>query len=219
MADQLAFDWPTGVALGPDDFFVSEANAQAFAMLSAPETWPEHKLVVTGPKGCGKSHLAGVFQSQTDGQILHAADLSPDFQSAEKTVIIEDMEMLPHASEEAVFHLHNHLRNTGGTLLLTAETPPSRWSIALPDLASRMQAATVVQIANPDDALLSALLMKLFADRQIMPKPDLVAYLSSRIERSFAAAAHIVAQLDAAALTDGRKINKALARALLDNPS
>jgi chromosomal replication initiation ATPase DnaA len=186
-------------------------------MLSAPETWPERKLVIVGQMGCGKSHLARIFQSQTDGFVVQAADLAPDFQSTEKTVIIEDMEALPHASEEAVFHLHNHLRNTGGTLLMTAETPPSRWPIALPDLASRMQAASIVQIANPDDALLSALLMKLFADRQIMPKPDLVAYLSTRIERSFAAAAEIVARLDAAALADGRKINKALARALLDN--
>ncbi len=77
MADQLAFEWPTGVALGPDDFFVSEANTQAFAMLSAPETWPEHKLVVTGPAGCGKSHLAGIFRSQTDGLLMQAADVSP----------------------------------------------------------------------------------------------------------------------------------------------
>ena len=217
MADQLAFDWPTGVALGPDDFFVSEANARAFAMLGAPETWPERKLVLTGPVGCGKSHLAGVFRTQTDGLLLAAADLPTEFQTAAATVIMEDMEQLPRASEEAMFHLHNHLRSTGGTLLMTARTPPSRWPIALPDLASRMQAANVTQIADPDDALLSALIMKLFADRQIMPKADLVKYLTTRIERSFAAAADIVARLDAAALADGRKINKALAADLLDN--
>ncbi|MDP5084719.1 MAG: DnaA/Hda family protein [Yoonia sp.] len=219
MANQLAFDWPTGVALGPDDFFVSEANAQAYAMLCAPDTWPERKLVLTGPKGCGKSHLAGIFLSQNDGVLLAAADLPADFRTPAQTVIIEDMEQLPQSAEEALFHLHNHLRSTGGTLLLTAETPPSRWPITLPDLASRMQAATVTQIANPDDALLSALIMKLFADRQIIPKADLVGYLAKRIERSFAAAADIVARLDAAALAEGRKINKALAADLLDKAS
>lgn len=217
MPDQLAFDWPTGVALGPDDFFVSEANAKAFAMLSAPDTWPERKLAIIGPKGSGKSHLARVFEGQTDAVLHKACDLAGGFQTAATTVIIEDMERLPRSAEEPVFHLHNNLRNAGGLLLLTSCLPPSRWPIALPDLASRMQATTVAQIENPDDALLSALIMKLFADRQINPQPNLVQYLAARIERSFAAAADIVARLDAAALAQGRKINTALAAELLDN--
>lgn len=216
MADQLAFDWPTGVALGPDDFFVSEANAQAFAMVNAPYTWPESKLVVTGPSGSGKSHLAGVFASHNDAEVVHACDITADFTTDAEAIVIEDMQTLPAASEEAVFHLHNNLRAKGGILLMTADAPPSRWPIALPDLASRMQATTITTIAAPDDALLSALIMKLFADRQISPKPDLVRYLSTRIERSYAAASKIVAALDAAALAQGRKINKALAGDLLD---
>lgn len=217
MPDQLVFDWPTGVALGPDDFFVSEANAQAFAMLGTPATWPERKLALIGPKGSGKSHLARVFQGQSGAELVQATTLDPDFQSNATTIIIEDIENLSAGSEEALFHLHNNLRNAGGTLLLTSDTPPSRWAIALPDLASRMQATTVVQITNPDDALLSALIMKLFADRQINPQPHLVQYLATRIERSYAAAADIVARLDTAALAQARKINKTLAAELLDN--
>lgn len=217
MPDQLSFDWPTGVALGPDDFFVSEANAQAFAMLNAPDSWPEHKLAVVGPDGCGKSHMARIFQAQNNAQLIQAADITAAFRSSADAVVIEDMENLPRPAEEALFHLHNDLRSTGRALLMTAKTPPSRWPIILPDLASRMQAATVVQIENPDDGLLSALLMKLFADRQISPKPALVKYLTTRIERSFAAAADIVGRLDSAALAQGRKINKQLARDLLDN--
>ncbi|SFR34611.1 dnaA protein [Yoonia tamlensis] len=216
MAEQLTFRWPTGVALGPNDYFVSAANAQAFAMLTAPQSWPDRKLVIVGPKGSGKSHLARIFQTQHNAQTIKAAMLPADFQPSASSVIVEDMENLPATAQEAMFHLHNHLRNTGGTLLMTAQVPPTRWQIALPDLASRMQACTITQIDNPDDALLSALIMKLFADRQIMPKPALVQYLTTRIERSFAAAADIVARLDAAALANGRKINKTLAAELLD---
>lgn len=217
MADQLAFDWPTGVALGPDDFFVSKANAQAYAMIGSPEAWPERKLALIGPEGSGKSHLARVFQAQSDALLVAADSMAAGFRTDASTVIIEDMETLAQSAEEAVFHLHNNLRNAGGALLLTSGQPPSRWPIALPDLASRMQATTVAQIDNPDDALLSALIMKHFADRQINPQPALVQYLSTRIERSFAAAATIVERLDAAALAQRRKINTALAAELLDN--
>ncbi len=217
MADQLTFDWPSGVALGPADFFVAEANAQAAAMLAAPESWPERKLVVVGPAGCGKSHLARIFQFETDAALLRARAMKPGFATSADCVVVEDMEHLPQEAEETLFHLHNNLRASGRTLLMTARTPPSRWPLKLPDLRSRMEAATIVQIADPDDALLSALIMKLFADRQIMPKPDLVSYLVKRIERSFAAASDIVRRLDETALADGRSINRALAAELLDN--
>jgi chromosomal replication initiation ATPase DnaA len=216
MPDQLAFDWPTGVARGPDDFFVSQANAQAFAMVTTPDSWPEGKLALTGPSGAGKSHLAGIFSTSHEAVTLNAATMPVDYKTSASAVVIENMDTLPQTSEEAVFHLHNNLRANGGLLLMTAETPPARWPIALPDLESRVQATTVVTIASPDDALLSALIMKLFADRQISPKPDLVTYLASRIERSYAAAATIVNALDTAALAQGRKINKALAADLLD---
>ena len=97
MAEQLTFNWPTGVALGPNDFFVSGANAQAFAMLTAPQSWPDRKLVIVGPKGCGKSHLARIFQIQNAAQTIDAASLPPDFQPDANCVIVEDMETLPTA--------------------------------------------------------------------------------------------------------------------------
>ena len=216
MADQLAFDWPSGVAWGPDDFFVSDANARAFAMIEAPQSWPDGKLALVGPSGAGKSHLARIFRGARNAEVIAAAEMPITFQIDAKAVIVEDVENLPQQSEEALFHLHNNLRADGGLLLLTSDRPPARWPIRLPDLASRMQAATVIEIDNPDDALLTALIMKLFADRQIIPKPELVQYLVPRIERSFAAAAQIVEALDAASLAQGRKINKPLAAELLD---
>jgi len=218
MPQQLAFDWPMRVALGREDFFVSDANARAFAMVSAQDSWPEGKLAVVGPKGSGKTHLARVFAQNTGAILLRAAEIAPDFSQPEAHhVVIEDMERLPRAAEEAVFHLHNHLRGRG-RLLLTSDRAPSRWAIALPDLASRMQATTVSGIDDPDDRLLGAVMMKLFQDRQIAPPPALITYLVSRIDRSFAAAARMVADLDAAALAQGREVNVPLARALLDNP-
>ncbi len=216
MAEQLTFDWPQGVALGADDFFVSDANAQAYAMVLAPATWPERKLALIGPCGSGKTHLARILIGQTGGTAHHSSAL-PDLPQAGATVVIHDMHALPDHAQEHMFHLHNHLRNTGGSLLMTATCPPSRWDIALPDLASRMQAATVATIDQPDDALLQALFMKLFADRQISPAPELIRYLATRCERSFDAVAALVDRLDRIALEESRPITRALARRLLDN--
>jgi chromosomal replication initiation ATPase DnaA len=215
MARQLVFDWPTGVALEDADFFVSAANATAYAMIKAPSSWPHGKLALIGPAGSGKSHLARVFAAATGAEIITAATLAEGYLPA-TPVVVEDADRLPADREEALFHLHNAQLSAGLPFMVTGRTPPSRWDVALPDLASRLQAMTLGRIAAPDDALLAALIMKLFADRQVMPDMRVVDYLTSRIERSFAAAAAVVAALDSAALTLGKPVTVPLARTILD---
>lgn len=218
MAEQLHFDLPLHVALGPDDYFVSEANREAFAMVTGEADWPNGKLAVIGPEGSGKSHLARLWQVRTGALILKAQDLDPaaDLPEAGARVVLEDGNHLAPEAEEYLFHLHNHLAATGGLLLLTGRRAPARWPLALPDLASRLQATTVIPVADPDDLLLRAVLTKHFADRQLQPSPRLIDWLLPRIERSFASAAWIVAALDEAALSGGLVINQSLARVILD---
>ena len=219
MTGQLSFDLPVQVALGPDDFFVSASSERAFAMVTDWQGWPAGKLALIGPTGSGKSHLARAWQVLAGAQILQAAGLGTGPMPAPGAhLVVEDMATLPVAAEEHLFHLHNHLAQTGGRLLLTDVLPPSRWLIALPDLASRMQGTAVIRLDDPDDRLLAALLMKLFADRQLLPPPDVITYLAARIERSHAAAARVVAQLDAAGLAQGRGLTRAFVRSVLDKP-
>jgi len=216
MARQLTFDWPVGVSLGAADFVVSGANAAAYALVREPARWPEGKLVLTGPRGCGKSHLAQVFQHTRAARMVAAAELGRALPACDAPLIIEDMQDLPAGAQEPLFHLHNNLAAAGQPLLMTALTPPSRWDIALPDLASRMQATTPVAISDPDDALLQGLILKLFADRQLALTADVALYLARRIERSFAAAARAVARLDAAALAEKKPITRQFAARVLD---
>lgn len=220
MARQLTFDLPLREARGRGDFFVSESNATALAAIDGWQKWPGRKMVLTGPPGSGKSHLLQLWAEQADAVIVAAVDLAATDPAtvAGRNVGVEDAEAIagnPQA-EAAAFHLHNLVLAEGGHLLLTATRAPSRWGLSLPDLASRMEGTPVVAIEPPDEALLAAVLVKLFADRQIEPPETLIRYLVPRIDRSFAAAQDIVATLDETALAEGKPISRDLARQVLE---
>lgn len=220
MPRQLSFDLPARPALGRDDFFVSPANAEALATVEDWRDWPGGKLVLVGPKGAGKTHLAHVWAALSGARIVAAAELAAaDIPAlAARPVAVEDADRIAQdgAAEAALFHLHNLALAERRALLVTGRDAPGRWGLGLPDLESRLQAAGIVRLAAPDDALLSALLAKLFADRQLSPSPETITYLTRRIDRSFAAAARIVAKLDRAALAGKRPVTRALAAEVLD---
>lgn len=177
-------------------------------------------MVLTGPAGAGKTHLTYVWAESAGAQIIAACDLnSNDVPAlARGPVAVEDVPAIAHNADAqtALFHLHNMVLAEGHPLLLTGTGAVAQWGLALPDLISRLQGALEASIDAPDDALLSAVLVKLFADRQLMPPPDLVPYLLNRMDRSFAAANAVVAALDRTSLALKRPITRALAGQVLD---
>ena len=220
MAQQLSFDLPARLALERDDFFVSPSNALALALIDTVESWSNGKLLLIGPEGAGKTHLAHVWAAQSGAQIIAASDLTEDAVPAllQTPVVVEDADDIAgnYAIETALFHLHNLAQAEGQHLLITARSAPQRWALTLPDLASRLHAIQIAQLEAPDDTLLTALLMKLFVDRQLNPAPDVIPFLALRIDRSFAAAQSIVATLDKATLDAKRPLTRAFASAVLD---
>lgn len=217
MPEQLTFDLAVRPSLGRGDFFVSTANALALARLDAHDTWPNRKLVLVGPEGAGKTHLAHVWADEVGAKLIGAADLAElDIGAVDYPVVLDDADRIAPDAEVPLFHLHNHLAAASLPLLLTARTAPSRWTTALPDLRSRLEAAEVARIEAPDDALLAAVLMKLFNDRQLAVSPATITWLTTHMDRSFAEAARIVVALDKRALAEGRKVTRDLAAAVLD---
>lgn len=222
MAEQMTFDLPVKTAQGRDDFFVSPSNALAVEMLENWPKWPSRKLVLIGPKAAGKTHLAHVWATDIEAKIIAAKHLADtDFANLAQTPVV--VENIPEISadmpcQKALFHLHNMMQANGSPLLLTADSPPARWQLSLPDLQSRMSATSITTLSAPDDALLSAVLVKLFADRQISVQPKLISYLLKRMDRSLAATAALVLRLDQAALSKGSAITQKLAAQVLDNP-
>ena len=219
MAEQLAFPLPRLEARGRDAFFVAPANALAVRQVEGWRDWPERKLVLTGPEGSGKTHLAHVWATLSGARVVAARALAPAAipALAEGPVAVEDADRVAgHAqAETALFHLHNLVLANGRPLLLTARRAPRHWRLALPDLRSRIEATATATLEAPDDALLAAVLVKLFADRQIAPPPRLIEYCVRRMDRSFAAARKLVAELDARALATGRPLGIALAAEVL----
>lgn len=222
MAEQLTFDLPPDVARGRADFFTSPSNALAVAALEGWADWPGARMALVGPEGSGKSHLARIWAGDAKAEVIDGdrlADADPDA-LAQGNLCVEDADRAVGAdAERALFHVYNLMAERGHALVLTARQPPARWPVALPDLKSRLATLPCATIEAPDDALLSALLLKLFHDRQLAPPPNLVAYVLPRMERSFKAAQSLVSELDRLALARGVRITRALAGEVLDNPA
>jgi len=224
---QLALEFALRPAMGADDFLVADSNREAVVWLDRWPDWPAPALTLYGAAGRGKTHLAHVWRARVAGaggevRFLSEGDLAaalpPDLLRGARACIVEAVDRhaagVP-AAEKALFHLYNHLAEIGGHVLLTAATPPARWPLTLADLGSRLKAAPAVALAAPDDALIAAVLVKLFADRQLRVGAEVVDYIVLRMERSLAAARVLVAALDRAALADRRNITVPLVREVL----
>lgn len=220
-ARQLILDLPHRSAMGEADFLVAAPNAEAVAWIDRWPAWPSPALCLYGPAGCGKTHLSRIWAERAQAARLNGAALaSADLPAlaAAGAVALDDARAAagdPKA-EELLLHLYNMLKEAGGWLLATAEEPPARWKVKLPDLRSRLLAAPAAAVAQPDDQLLAAVLVKLFADRQIKIGAETVDFLLRRMERSFDAARRLVDTIDREALARRRPATLPFIRQLLN---
>ncbi|MEC9347640.1 MAG: DNA replication protein [Pseudomonadota bacterium] len=213
---QLAFDFGAPDRYDADQFLAGDSNAGALAWIARWPDWPGPALAIRGPEGAGKTHLVHIWAGRSDGTIVGGEDLDtaivPDL--AGRPVAVDDADRV--ADPRALLHLYNLQRESAAHLLLTGRAPVQDWARGLADLSSRLATAPLVQIDAPDDALLAALVVRHAAARQVHITPEAVRFLVARIERTFDAAARIVAALDRASLGTGRRITVPLARALLE---
>jgi chromosomal replication initiation ATPase DnaA len=215
---QLALALEHAENFAREDFLSGPSNAAALALVDTWPGWPHRTVMLIGPEGSGKSHLAAIWAQAAGARLVAAQALAEtDVPAALATgaVVVEDLSAGAF-DERALFHLLNLARQEQAFVLITARAPPLTFAIA--DLGSRLRALPVIAVAPPDDALLRALLVKLFGDRQVEVDESLIGYVATRIERSFAAARAIVARLDREALRQKRPLTRSFAAEILRIP-
>lgn len=216
---QLAFALPHAESLTRDNFLEGPANAAGLALVESWPDWPGRIMLLVGPEGSGKSHLAAIWAEQAGARSTMAHALTATAVPgalATGALVLEDLKSSAF-DERALFHLMNLTREEQAFVLMTARAAPTALEIELRDLRSRLRAVPVVSLLPPDDALFRALIIKFCADRQLTVDETVVSYLANRIERSYAAVRHAVELLDSEALRLGRPVTRALAAELLRN--
>jgi chromosomal replication initiation ATPase DnaA len=216
---QLAFTLPHAESLTRDNFLEGPANAAGLSQIDSWPDWPSRIMLLVGPEGSGKSHLAAIWAEQAGARSISAHALTAAAVPgalATGALVVEDLKSSDF-DERALFHLMNLATEEDAFVLITAREPLAAFKIELRDLRSRLRAVPVVLLLPPDDALFRALIVKFCADRQLTVDETVVSYLATRIERSYAAARVAVELLDTEALRLGRPVTRALAAELLRN--
>jgi len=199
------------------DFLCGPGNESALALIDRWTEWPARAIALIGPEGSGKSHLAAIWAKAAGGPVIagNAIDAPSVPQALSSGALaIEDADR-GALNEAALFHLLNLAQEQSAYVLITGRQAPATWRVKLPDLTSRLRVLPVAALEPPDDALLAAVLVKLFADRQLAVDERLIEFLVQRIERSFAAARAAVAELDREAMRLQRPVNRTLAAEIL----
>lgn len=211
-AEQLPLELAHDASRSRDDLVISDPLTAAVTIIDRWPDWKSPVVILCGPRGAGKSHLASIWRHQADAVDidLAQADNAVLEHARGRPILIEDIDRAAF-DETLLFHLINEVRQHGTSMLVTTRLWPAAWSVSLPDLRSRLRAATVVEIGEPDDELLSQVIVKLFADRQVAIDPRVVAYLVARMERSLETAQALVAEIDRMALSRRSRITTALA--------
>ena len=229
---QLPLEFYHRPYMSKDDFMPAACNFEAYRLIDSWPVWTYFAACIYGPEGCGKTHLANVFATNVARLTEHPYKV-PSIRAEQislplirknfeehKCLIIENLENL--SDQESLFHIYNLFRDEGGNILFTANTAPARLPITLPDLRSRLNILPAIEIKTPDNDLLSALLIKLFDDRQITPSPEVINYMLNNMQRSFSYARRLVEEIDNISLERKHAITISIVKeaiSVLDTPA
>lgn len=229
-AQQLPIDFVHKPFYERQDFMVAKSNLEAIKVIDEWPNWPYFAICIYGHAGSGKTHLAHIFMENVYKKTnspykipcINAKEVKIEniyrYFEENKCLVVENLD--EKVNEEAMFHLYNLYKNEGGYILFTANTAPARLSFKLPDLQSRLNSIPAVEIKEPDTELLSAVIVKQFADRQIVVSPEIINYIINNAQRSFAYITKLIEEVDNISIAKKRAVSIPLIKEsiiLIDN--
>jgi chromosomal replication initiation ATPase DnaA len=214
---QLLLPFPHAPGYDSRDFLPDSSNQEALAWLDTD--WPDQRLALFGPAGCGKSHLLHIWAERTGARVLTGQALTeqtlPELHSMPRNGALALDDADTASPDLLLLHLLNTARDQGVRVVLAGRSAPARWPVRLPDLSSRLRAITAVEIRPPSDDLLTTLLMRLLSDRQLSVAQPVQDWLLTHLPRSPSVLRQAVARLDRTSLVVGKPITRALAVRIL----
>lgn len=212
----FAFDWPDDMR--QENFIVSQTNQAVFSAVTQPHLWPFFCTVIHGAPSAGKTHLCQIFIANTGAVMIDADNLGQPHWQHHRAYAVDNIDQFigQGQAEEALFHLYNAAKANNDRLLITTTQSLSDLNFILPDLKSRLLASHLITVSLPDESILHALYTKLFNDRQMLVKPDVISYLVTHAERSFDMARYCVQELDRLALANGKAVTIPIVKTLLE---
>jgi len=224
---QLALDfrWDEAADMAA---YVPGANGEPVAAIRRAVVEPSQSIHLHGARGTGKSHLlqaaCGLATDAATTAVYLPIDQMRDW-SAEvldgleniRVVAVDDVDVIAGQQrwEEALFHLFNRLRDTGGVMLTAASAPPHEIGLSLPDLASRLQWGLVYRLRPLDDEGRAEALRRRATRRGLALPPESARYLLSRYPRDTRALLALLEELDVASLQAGRRLTVPFIREVL----
>ncbi len=224
--EQLIFNLNGKCGVGLENFFISKSNELAVNVVKNWKEWPTKKLLLIGPPGSGKSHLAEFWAEEVGADKISIGDIG-DFDivrlSEKRGLLIDNIDKLATLSfthqrivEEKLFYLLNLTMQTSCYFMMTSSTALSSWGLKLPDAISRLKTGVTAELFPPDDKLLVAVMLKQFDDKQIKVSPEFISFVSKRISRSFDSIREFVDLIDKLSLKRKRDITIPIASELIE---
>ena len=190
------------------NFFVNETNFYVFNALINNDT---KFSFLYGPKKSGKSYLAKIWLKNNNAiEYNNNYEALLNFRS---NILVDN---LIFYDEEKIFHLVNKCILNNSKILITSDIKINSIDFKFNDLSSRLKTFSNLEINQPNDEMLLAILTKLLVDKQfIINSNEIFEYILRRVDRSYEGINEIVKKLDILSLEKKRQLTIPLIKEIL----
>ncbi len=207
MTKQKIFNYKFYNDINEFDFFVNSTNSYSFNALINHDSKSSY---LYGPRKSGKSFLAQIWLKNNS-----AIQLQNNYElfSNNTNVLIDE---LTNFDQEKVFHIVNNCILNNFKILITSKYKINEINFKFNDLSSRLKTFSNLEINQPDDEMLLAILTKSLIDKQfVIHTKDIFEYILRRVNRSYEGIYDIVNKLDLLSLEKKRQLTIPLVKEIL----